>query len=386
MMINVFIIGSKGIPAKYGGFETFVEKLTLNKKSNDIKYFVSCMGDNEIYEHNNATCFSIKLKKDNAFSRMKSVSKSLSWVESYLKSNKSGDKNIVYILGCRIGLLIKKHARALHKLNCKIVVNPDGLEWKRDKWNKWQKKVLLYSEHKLIKNSDYIVCDSLGIKDYIEEKYPFFDKNKITYIAYGSDIVKSDISIDKATEWLKRFNCEPHNYYLIVGRFVAENNYELIIREFLKSKTDKKLLIITNVQENKFYQYLKKKLAFENDERIIFAGTLYNENILKKIRELAFAYIHGHSVGGTNPSLLEALSYSMVNILYDVSFNKEVGQNQCLYFSNQEGSLLSIINSLDNKTNYDKYHDSFCSVDIIKNRYSWDYIVNLYEDFFKNNC
>lgn len=387
-MINVFVIGSKGIPAKYGGFETFVEKLTLNKKSSEIKYFVSCMSEAKEFEHNNATCFSIKLKKDTAFYRMVNVSNALKWVEKYIESKSCDDTNIVYVLGCRVGLLFKKHSKKLHKLGCIVVVNPDGLEWKRDKWKKWQKKVLLYSEKKLIKNSDYIICDSKGIKDYITNRYPFYDKDKIEFIAYGSDIYESKATFDDAKKWLLKYDTAPFDYYLVVGRFVAENNFELMIDNFMKSKTNKKLLMITNVEKNKYYQYLQNKLNFESDKRIVFAGTLYNEELLKKIRELAFAYLHGHSVGGTNPSLLEALSYTKINILYDVPFNSEVGQEQCLYFDHEAKKLSEIIDALDNENIYKSYLKTFKSVEIIRNNYSWDSIIDKYENFFtkiKNN-
>lgn len=382
-MINVFIIGSKGIPAKYGGFETFVEKLTFNKKSEDIKYFVSCMSSGEVFEHNNATCFPIEIKKDSAFNRMKNVHNALRWVENHLEqhSNKA-DKNIVYILGCRVGLLIHSHKKKLHKLGCKIVCNPDGLEWKRDKWNGIQKKIVLCSERKLIKNSDYVICDSQGIRDYILKTYTFLKPDVVDYIAYGSDISKSTSSDEEARKYLEKFGCKPQEYYLVVGRFVSENNFDVMIREFMASHTKKKLLLITNYDRNDLYKKLNDTLHFENDERIVFAGTLYDEELLKKIRELSYGYIHGHSVGGTNPSLLEALSYTKINILFNVSFNKEVGRDQCLYFTSVPGDLSKTIDGLDINGNYKGYVDRFNSRKIIEQDFSWNKIVDEYESVF----
>lgn len=383
-MINVFIIGSKGIPAKYGGFETFVENLTKRKTNNNIHYFVSCMADdNKEYEHNGAHCFSIPIKKDSAFNRLINVSDSLKWVERFVSNTQNqNNKNIVYILGCRVGLLLKKHSRKLHKLGCILVCNPDGLEWKRNKWKGYQKKILLMSEKKLVKYCDYIICDSKGIQQYILDTYKFVCKENVSYIAYGSDIKESTSSENELNEWLSRFGCKPNDYYLVVGRFVPENNYELMIKEFMESNTAKKLLLITNVEKNEFYNKLSDKLHFEDDKRIIFAGTLYNEELLRKVRENAFAYIHGHSVGGTNPSLLEALASTKINILFDVSFNKEVGENQCLYFGDKEGNLVEIINNLEKEHN--GFVNKLNSREIIEKRYSWEYIVDQYEDYFLN--
>ena len=144
--IHVFIVGSKGIPAQYGGFETFVENLTARKKSEDIRYHVSCMNNDEKhFEYNGADCFNVKLPLKGAPGRILHVSRVLSFVEKWKKENPC-EKAIVYILGCRIGPLLIPHAKKLHKLGIKIFVNPDGLEWKRDKWSKAEKAFLKYCE------------------------------------------------------------------------------------------------------------------------------------------------------------------------------------------------------------------------------------------------
>ena len=148
-------------------------------------------------------------------------------------------------------------------------------------------------------------------------------------------------------DWYRRWNLEPFQYYLIVGRFVPENNYETMIREFIRAKTTKKLAIISNVEENPFYQKLKESTGFDRDFRIVFCQTVYEEQLLKKIRENACGYLHGHEVGGTNPSLLEALGSTDLNLLLDVGFNREVGEDAALYWSKQPGSLASLIEEAD---------------------------------------
>ena len=378
-MINVFIIGCKGIPAQYGGFETFVENLTKCKKDEKIKYYVSCMNNDEKdFVYNEANCFNVKVPFGGSFGRILHVSRALSKVESIVKTNIKQDTNIIYILGCRIGPLMKKHAKRLRKLNCKVFCNPDGLEWKRSKWNFWQKKVLKYCEKCLVKNSDLAICDSKGIEKYINDKYPHIPT---TYIAYGAYISKSKCETNLFLEWLDKNNIEKYKYYLVVGRFVPENNLEIIIREFMHSKTTKDLVIITNVENNSFYKQLSKTLNFAKDKRIKFVGTVYDVELLKKIRENAFAYLHGHEVGGTNPSLLEALASTKLNILLDVEFNKEVGMNSALYFNKSIGNLASLIDSLEDE-NIDFELFDKQSTDRIAIAYSWKKIVSQYEKLF----
>lgn len=371
---HVFIVGSKGIPAQYGGFETFVENLTARKKSDKIKYHVSCMNNDERhFEYNDADCFNVKLPLKGAPGRILHVSRVLGRVEKWKKEN-SKEEAIVYILGCRIGPLLIPHAKKLHKMGIKIYVNPDGLEWKRDKWSRLEKIFLRYCEKCLVLNSDLVVCDSKNIEKYILETYPVMS-GKTTYIAYGADICASKCSEEKIQEWLRKYGLLKVNYYLIVGRFVPENNYETIISEFMKSNTAKPLVIISNVEKNKFYEYLREKTQFENDKRIKFVGTVYDQELLKKIREEAFAYIHGHEVGGTNPSLLEALASTKLNLLLNVGFNREVGADAALYWDKKVGDLSKVINLVETEKVSISPSSKRIEVD-----YTWDKICGTYEE------
>ena len=380
--IHVFIVGSKGIPAQYGGFETFVENLTARKKSEDIRYHVSCMNNDEKhFEYNGADCFNVKLPLKGAPGRILHVSRVLSFVEKWKKENPC-EKAIVYILGCRIGPLLIPHAKKLHKLGIKIFVNPDGLEWKRDKWSKAEKAFLKYCEKCLVVNSNLAICDSKNIEKYILETYPTME-GKTTYIAYGADVSPSTCSEEKLDEWLEKHKLSRENYYLIVGRFVPENNYETMISEFMKSNTKKPLVIISNVEKNKFYEQLRVKTNFDTDERIKFLGTVYDQELLKKIREEAFAYIHGHEVGGTNPSLLEALASTKVNLLLGVGFNREVGEEAALYWEKEENGLQELIEFVEEQF-YKNKSIRLNSKMRISNYFTWDFICSEYEGLFIN--
>lgn len=382
-MQHVFIIGSKGIPAKYGGYETFVEQLTRRKVSENIKYHVACMAkNNDEFEHNGARCFNVNVPSIGPAKAIYYDYKAFKKCLKYIKQNKI-EHPIIYVLTCRIGPFYKPLVKRTHKLGGLVYLNPDGHEWLRAKWSKPVKKYWKHSEKLMVRYSDLIICDSINIQKYINETYVSFDK-KTTYIAYGADIAKSTLSDDdpKLLAWLNKHNLIPGQYYLSVGRFVPENNFEIMIREFMKSNTKKDFALITNVEQNSLYKSLLQKYHFDKDGRIKFVGTVYDEELLKKIRELSFAYLHGHSVGGTNPSLLEALASTKLNILFDVGFNRECGREASIYFDAKNNCLANIINKVDLFSS-----DRICQYDVdstneVVERYSWSSIVRKYEQLF----
>lgn len=381
---NVFIIGSKGIPAKYGGFETFVENLTSRKVSKYIKYHVACMGeDNREFKYNNARCFSVRVPDIGPAKAVYYDLMALNKCVKYIKRNniKNG---CIYVLACRIGPFIGHYKKKLIKLGIKLYVNPDGHEWKRAKWNWIIKKYWKFSEKLMVKHADLLICDSINIEKYIKEDYKKYNPNT-TYIAYGSDETKSLMKDDneKLQQWYQENNIKPKEYYLVVGRFVPENNYETMITEYMKSKSKKDFVLITNICRCKFYETLKEKTHFEEDNRIKFVGTVYDQELLKKIRENAYGYIHGHEVGGTNPSLLEALATTQLNLLLDVGFNKEVGQDGALYWNKNEDSLSYLINKMDNISENEIYKYSEKAKRRIHEEYSWNKIVQQYEDIMR---
>ncbi|MBS5306031.1 MULTISPECIES: beta 1-4 rhamnosyltransferase Cps2T [Clostridium] len=385
-MKHIFIIGSKGIPAKYGGFETFVDKLVGGKQNENIKYSVSCLSDNyDEFEYNGARCFNIKVPNIGAakavYYDILAVKESIKYIEKNCIENP-----IIYVLACRIGPFIGYYKRKLKKLGGTLFVNPDGHEWKRAKWNKAIRQYWKISEKYMVKHADLLICDSKNIEEYIKEDYKKFNP-KTTFIAYGADINKSNLSDDdeKVINWYKEKNVRKKEYYLIVGRFVPENNYEIMISEFMKSKTKKDLVLITNVEKNKFYEGLKEKTRFDKDKRIKFVGTVYDQELLTKIRENAYGYIHGHEVGGTNPSLLEALATTDLNLLLDVGFNSEVAEEGAVYWSKIECNLSNLINICEVIERDKLYLIADLSKKRISKYYLWSNIVKEYENTFLNN-
>ncbi|MCB2298259.1 beta 1-4 rhamnosyltransferase Cps2T [Clostridium tagluense] len=382
-MKNIFIIGSKGIPANYGGFETFVDKLTLYKKNEAIKYHVACLNvRNEEFYYNRARCFNVQVKEIGSAKAVLYDLQALSKSIKYIKDNNLSN-SIILILACRIGPFLCFYKKKLKDLGIVLYVNPDGHEWKRSKWIAPIRAYWKFSEKLMVKHAELQICDSRGIEDYIKSEYKVYNP-KTTFIAYGAEIGRSNLRSNDAmiTDWFNKFLVKRKSYYLIVGRFVPENNYETMIREFMKSDVDKDLVIITNLEKNKFYDRLLKATNFTSDKRVKFVGTVYDNELLKKIREEAFAYIHGHEVGGTNPSLLEALSSTDINLLLGVNFNKEVGKAGALYFSKQDGDLASTINKAEKLKENEIEIMSRTAKNIIEQFYSWDKIVNDYEELF----
>lgn len=385
---HVFIVGSKGIPALYGGFETFVEKLTQYKISNRIQYHVAVLSDHvEEYEYNNAHCFTIEVPNIGSAKAIYYDCAALQYCIDYCKNRPEIKEPVFYILACRIGPFIKLYKRQIQALGGHMYVNPDGHEWKRAKWSPIIRKYWKCSERRMVKHAELLVCDSQNIEKYIQKEYEKY-RPKTTFIAYGSETTGSILADtdEKWIEWCEKNHIKPHEYYLVVGRFVPENNYETMIREFMSSDTNRSFVLVTNVTDH-FLKELRTRTGFQRDSRIKFVGTVYEQELLKKIRENAYAYFHGHEVGGTNPSLLEALGLTDLNLLLNVGFNKEVAGKGALYWSKKEGNLASLINKVDNMPEEKIKKIGQVAKERIKKYYTWEYIVDKYEQLFlyRNN-
>ena len=278
-MQNVFIVGSKGIPGAYGGYETFVDKLTeYHQNEKTLKYHVACKSTkNGEFEYRSARCFNIKVPNIGSAQAIYYDIMALKNCCKYIKDNNIKN-SIVYILACRIGPFMSHFVKKIHKLGGVVYINPDGHEWKRAKWSKPVREYWRMSEKLMVKNADLIICDSKNIEKYIKNTYKEYSP-KTTFIAYGAETRKSSLSDndEKLLNWYKEKNLTKKSYYLVVGRFVPENNYEIMIKEFMKSNTSKTFALITNVSE-KFLEELKNKTHFDQDSRIL------NENSRKCIR------------------------------------------------------------------------------------------------------
>lgn len=390
---HVFIVGAKSLGA-YGGYETFVDKLTeYHQKNETIKYHVACKANGDgcmdeslpmEFEYHNAHGFKIHVPSIGPAQAIYYDVAALNYCCNYIKE-KQIQNAIVYILACRIGPFAGYFKRRIHKLGGQLFINPDGHEWKRAKWAAPIRAYWKISEQMMVKHADLVICDSINIEKYIQESYGRYQP-KTTFIAYGAETRKSILADDDATlqEWYQKWGLSPKNYYLVVGRFVPENNYETMIREFMRSNTEKNFALITNVNE-KFLDELEEKLHFRSDKRIKFVGTVYEKELLMKIRENAYGYFHGHEVGGTNPSLLEALGSTELNLLLNVGFNREVAEDAAIYWNKEAGNLARLIENADVMSEKAVQEFGEKAKNRIKNAYSWEFITKEYEEVWKKS-
>ena len=393
--VNIILIGAKSI-GQYGGYESFVNKLLeYHQYKKNLVYYVyckengsGCMDINKLpgakkvseseFTYYNARGFLIHIPQigpaQAIYYDVKALSEACKLIEQKHLQN-----TIVYIMACRIGPFMRHFVKKIHVLGGKVYLNPDGHEWKRAKWSAPIRKYWKESERLMVRYADLCVCDSKNIEKYIQREYAQYAP-KTTYIAYGSETTPSTMKDDNLIyqDWLNEHGLRDREFYISVGRFVPENNFETMIREFMKSQSTKDFAIITT-QNEKFLEKLDEKLYFSKDNRIKFVGAVYDQELLKKIRENAYGYFHGHSVGGTNPSLLEALGSTKLNLLYDVGFNREVAEDGALYWTLEEGNLAKLIDIVDrfDKQTINQY--ALKAKTTIKKRYSWESIGNKYE-------
>ncbi len=370
------IVGSRGIPAKYGGFETCVEAVAPRLVEKGWNVFVSCEGTRDegkpsIYKGVNLFYFPIR-----PFFRI--AYEVLYDVYSLLKSSLICD--CIYMLGYGAGLFL-----FIPKLSGrKLAVNVDGLEWKRAKFNRLEKLILLISERAAVKFADVVVADSREIKKYIEQRYG----KQAVYITNGVDIPRHEEWNDQklaGNSSLREKRLLPNDYWLAVARLEPENNIHTIIQAFLKSSSKRKLLIVGNFSSKKYQKYVQRILSEDNArERVILPGAIYDLGLLNMLRQNCFAYIHGHSVGGTNPTLLEAMSMKNIIIAHGNEFNREVGGDTILYFADAN-DLATKINEVENAL--DSFvHLKEAAYSRVLSNYSWTDIVEEYDKLFQKLC
>ena len=380
-MQHVFIIGSRGLPAQYGGFETFVDQLVSHQVSPDIQYHVACLSNDQAYQHfdyKGVDCFTIKAPKLGPARVIAYDMMAINYALKLIK--KQGiEQPIFYVLGNTIGAFVAPFARKIHKIGGRFYINPDGLEWKRAKWAKPIQAYLKCSEKIMTRHADLVISDNPGIESYIKEAYPW---SKTSYIAYGTDLSPTSLNSqdNKVREFYHKWQTQEKNYYLILGRFVPENNYETAIREFMASSTKRDLVIICNHEGNPYFEELRARTGFDQDPRVKFVGTVYDQDLLKYIRKEAFAYIHGHEVGGTNPGLLEALAQTDLNLVLGVSFNQTVAKDSAQYWTKENGNLAHLIDQVDSLEDVSEWGQRAKAN--MKQNFTWEKIVGEYEELF----
>jgi glycosyltransferase involved in cell wall biosynthesis len=353
---KIGIIGTNGLPGRYGGWDQLLNNITINLRDrfSFIVYTSYFNAEKGVTEVNGAKLKIIKLKANGIQSIPYDI---ISMIHAVFKSD------LLLVLGtsgCVFLPVIKLFSSK------KIILNPDGAEWKRGKWNGFAKWFLKLSEEMGVKYSDVVIADNKIIQQYIFDYYGVNSE----LIEYGGDNARYT-PISDAT--LLKYDLEINKYCFKVCRIEPENNIHLILESF--SELDCKLIIIGNWN---YSEYGKKlKLKYDKYRQFSLLDPIYEQNTLDELRSNCGLYIHGHSVGGTNPSLVEAMNLGLCCVVYNVDYNVETTENSALYFQSKEDLKKIITNFHDNKINVDLYR--YKMNEIAKRRYSWNIIIKKYE-------
>lgn len=362
--MKIAILGTRGIPNSYGGFEQFAEYLSVGlvAKGHSVTVY-----NVHYHDYKDSQYKGVSIRK--VYSPEKTIGAAANFIYDFLclKDALRQGFDIIYELGY--------HSNApsyylLRKNSPIVITNMDGLEWKRSKWKRSTQVLIKRLEKLAVRKSDYLVSDSRAIAEYYKKQFGADSY----FIPYGACVVENyDEKI------LSSYVLSSFGYYLLIARLEPENNIEMILDGFVLSQSNLPFLVIGNYK-TKYGNYLQEKYKKEN---IRFVGSLYDKVILDSLRHFASIYFHGHSVGGTNPSLLEAMASGAYIASHDNAFNREVLQTNALYFDRKE-KVREIICSDTNTKNDSRKIFIQNNADRINLFYSWDKIINDYEYLFQS--
>ena len=355
--MKLAILGTRGIPNYHGGFEQFAEYFSVHmaKKGHDVYVYNSHSHPYQKKEFNGVSILHQKDPEDKLGTFGQFI-----YDLNCIRDSRERKFDVILQLGYTSSSI---WGRLLPKGSV-IITNMDGLEWKRSKYSKPVRRFLKLAERLAINTSDFLVSDSIGIKNFIQEKYAKGSE----FIAYGAEKFESP-QIDKISD----YNVLPYEYNMLVARLEPENNIETILDGVVLSQK-KTTFLVVGKHETSFGRYLKEK--FQEHQHIKFVGGIYDIDILNNLRHYSNLYFHGHSVGGTNPSLLEAMASSTLIVAHNNIFNKSILQDDALYFDSSEDIAKSL--KLSKENNQGLVNNNLKKVDEI---YNWQLINEQYENY-----
>lgn len=356
-MKRVAIVGIQGVPANYGGFETMVENIIGDNTSTGVEYTVFCsakdMGTSTIKEYKGAILKYLNIPSHGVWSIPY-------YSISMIKCLKGYD--VVLMLGCGGGFMVH-----LFKLlsRAKLIVNVDGVEWRREKWGRLARFVIRTVEKLCVAKADILVADNKGIQDYVKDEY---SKDSVV-IAYGGDTVLRKMPIEEQSCILEKHGVKRGEYAISVCRIEPENNCHITLEAFSKSK--EKIVFVGNWDRSEYGRRLKE--TYSNYDNIKIIDPVYDLDMLYALRSNAKLYIHGHSAGGTNPSLVEAMFFGIPIYAYDCVYNVASTYNKAHYFHTADDLMGLLIAQPDNGETMK---------DLAWEHYTWKKIAQQYEDLY----
>ena len=360
--MRIGILGTRGVPNHYGGFEQFAEYLSvaLVRRGYSVYVYNSSLHPYQESEWNGVNIIHCKDYEDRY-----STAGQFVYDLNCIKDANKRKFDIVLLLGYTSSSI---WGRMLDKTRTVVIQNMDGLEWKRQKYSLPVRFFLKYAERWAVKYADYLIADSIGIQKHIRER---FNKHAI-YIPYGAiPFNKPDMNA------LKSFGLLPHSYNLLIARMEPENSIDTILEGMVKSKAQTQFLVIGRI-DNKYGQYIHNKYA--HDKRVKFVGGIFNYDLLNTIRFYARLYFHGHTVGGTNPSLLEAMACQSLIAAHRNVFNSSILEDDAFYFENAD-EVAALLDS--DLVETERARSSIeNNLQKIRELYSWEIINNKYDQLF----
>ncbi|MFA0847769.1 MAG: DUF1972 domain-containing protein [Methanobacterium formicicum] len=376
--MKMAIIGCRGIPAEYGGFETFAEGLTENLPDAELDITVSCEYKPPELRHkkyNGAELEYFPLKPPHNY-LLRKFYENFSDIYFLIKLSRANE--LIYFLGIEVGMFI--FLPKLFNRKSRIMVNIDGVMWKRSKFNFFERWLLKINHDLATIFADTIIVDSKQMKRYI-------DKNKLhktRYLSYGIKIPERITWNGQTLERLKDYtpiNIISGNYFLLVARLEPENNIHTIINAFSQAKVNIPLLIVGDFTSTAYQEEVTRLAQNCSPPGVIFLGSIYDDQLLNMLRQNCTAYIHGHSVGGTNPSLLEAAASRNIIVAHYNPFNWEVCKTAALYFNNEKELAIKLRSIYRHPESYSELKNRVYRR--VKNNYLWEHIATGYLSLFK---
>lgn len=367
MNFKIAILGTKGIPNRHGGFEQFAEYLStgLVQRGHEITVYAP-----HYHPFQGKEIKKVKIKHFYCPESYMGGAAHYIYDHLCLKDAIKSNFDIVYEAGYGSCAFSIRYFKKRLKTPL-IITNMDGMEWKRKKWNLMVQYITKKAEHIAVRYSDFLIADNLGIKKYFQDQYGASP----VFLPYGAESVQHfDPSI------LEKYSLKPKEYFLVIARLEPENNIETIIKGFVNSNSMTPLVIIGGLGTT----HAKKLLPMASQNpKIIFLGGIYDLDTVNSLRHFCKAYFHGHTVGGTNPSLLEAMACGSFIIAHDNEFNRSVLEDNAEFFSN-ELCIKNIITGLDDILTRNENGFKTQNIELIKTKYDWNVIIDSHEQFFKS--
>lgn len=359
MKLRIAILGTRGIPNHYGGFEHISEYVSagLVQRGHSVTVYNS---HNHPYQEQRWNGVNIVHCYDPEYAI--GTAGQFFYDFNCLMDARRKKFDVLFVMGYTSSS-IWGH---LYPHKSAIITNMDGLEWKRSKYSKKVQQFLRYAEKLAVKHSDYYVSDSLVIKSYLKDKYNI----NSCYIPYGADVFS-----EEEREQIDHNEVLKEDYFLLMARMEPENNIETILQGFNNSNSDKKFVVLGDVN-NRFGKYITNR--FHRDERINFKGSIFDTPYVRQLQNNSYLYFHGHSVGGTNPSLLEAMASEALIAAHNNPFNKAVLNADAYYFSNAN-EVKSLVETV--QRNGDNKMMIRNNLQKIRYQFNWESIIDQYEKF-----